>query len=174
MEEKQVLDDQLETGPKTKIKSATLFSLLYIASFGLYGVWWFYQTWKYFKEKEDLDIMPAARALFSIIFAYSLFENIQENAIAKGYDKRYSSGLLATIYIVILLLGNFLPEPFWIISLMAFIPMIPPLNSLNFILKNEEGNEAIEGEISGKHLAILIIGGLLWILMLYGLSLGDQ
>jgi hypothetical protein len=49
-----------------KIISLNKFIFLSIISFGAYEIWWIYKAWKFYQQKENLDIMPAARALFSI------------------------------------------------------------------------------------------------------------
>ena len=48
--------------------SQSKFVVLSFLTLGLYGVWWMFKSWKFFKEYEKEDIMPAARAIFSIIF----------------------------------------------------------------------------------------------------------
>lgn len=78
-EQNEILDDdQMENVSYTEeynIVSTNKFILLYIVSFGLYGLWWTYKAWRVFKKKDNSDIMPAMRAFFSILFLYSLFEN---------------------------------------------------------------------------------------------------
>ena len=56
-----------------QIISLNKFIFLSIISFGTYEIWWIYKAWKFFQQKEGLDIMPAARAIFSIIFLNTLF-----------------------------------------------------------------------------------------------------
>lgn len=41
-----------------------IFTVLFITSFGLYGLWWMYKSWKLFNDKDKIDIMPAMRTLF--------------------------------------------------------------------------------------------------------------
>jgi len=44
------------------------FILLHVLSGGLYGLWWIYKSWKFFKVKEASDIWPIPRAIFSFFF----------------------------------------------------------------------------------------------------------
>ncbi|MFX8512392.1 hypothetical protein ABTM04_21180, partial [Acinetobacter baumannii] len=59
-----------------KVISLNKFIVLSIISFGLYQIWWVFKAWRFFLIKDKLNIMPAARAVFSIFFLYSLFNRI--------------------------------------------------------------------------------------------------
>jgi len=37
-----------------------MFIFLSIITLGLYSVWWIYKAWRFFQQKEMIDIMPAA------------------------------------------------------------------------------------------------------------------
>ncbi len=56
------------------IISLKRFIFLSIISLGLYELWWIFKAWRFFAIKDHLNIMPAARAIFSIFFLYSLFK----------------------------------------------------------------------------------------------------
>ncbi|MFW6711465.1 hypothetical protein ACODTS_06135, partial [Acinetobacter pittii] len=51
-----------------KIISVNKFIFLSLISFGLYPIWWMFKAWRFFLIKDKLNIMPAARAIFSIFF----------------------------------------------------------------------------------------------------------
>lgn len=174
MENNQLLDADLtpeENDERQTIEllSDTQFTVLNVASFGLYGVWWMYKSWKFFKEKDGLDIMPAARAIFAIIFTFSLFEKIQNYAQANGYTSVYSSGGLFGAFFVLNLLSR-LPDPYWLISLFAFACLIPPFNALNYAIANSAHYNGVEqGGYNSRQTVVLVLGGLFWILVLVGL-----
>ncbi len=48
-----------------KIISVNKFIFLSLISFGLYPIWWMFKAWRFFLIKDKLNIMPAARAIFS-------------------------------------------------------------------------------------------------------------
>ena len=77
-----------------KIISLNKFIFLSIITFGIYEIWWAYKAWKFFQQKDRLDIMPATRAIFSIIFLNSLFIKTLEFAKEKGYNDNYSTTFL--------------------------------------------------------------------------------
>ena len=74
-----------------KIISLNKFIFLSIISFGVYEIWWMYKVWKFYQQKEKLDIMPAARAIFAIFFLNALLKKNLEFAKEKGYEGSYSS-----------------------------------------------------------------------------------
>lgn len=168
MEANTTLDSELlEASSKVEIEltSSTKFILLYVLSFGLYGVWWMYKGWRFFKEKESLDILPAARAIFAIFFMYSLFEKIQNFAKSTGRLQNYSSFGLFMGFLIVSLLSR-LPEPFWFVSIFAFLFFILPVNAFNFAVGNSGDYKIKNDGFNGRQIAIVIVGGIWWILIL--------
>lgn len=178
MESDQILDlnvtDESNSKVEIEIVDGTKVLILSLVSFGLYGIWWIYKSWRFFKEKDGLDIMPAARAIFSIFFLYSLFENIQHYAKSNGYQKSYSSGGLFAGQIIFSLASR-LPEPYWLISIVSSFFLLAPANALNFAIANSEQYKAtIVSGFNGRQIAVLVIGGILWMLVLAGLFLAPE
>ena len=72
-----------------KIISLNKFIFLSVISFGLYPIWWMFEAWRFFMQKDRLDIMPAARAVFALIFLYRLLDEIKDYAdVEKNYTYR--------------------------------------------------------------------------------------
>jgi hypothetical protein len=178
MESNQILDLNITDESNSKIEieiiDATKVFILSVASFGLYEIWWMYKSWRFFKEKDGLDILPAARAIFSIFFLYSLFQNIKHYAQSLGYQKSYSSLLLFVAHLV-LSLASQLPAPFWLISVIPSALILPPANALNFAIANSEQYKVttVSG-FNGRQVAVLVIGGIFWMLVLAGLFLAPE
>lgn len=156
-----------------KIININKFTILCIASFGLYQIWWIYKGWRFFKQKESLDIMPAARAIFSLFFLILLFNKILSFAKEKGYVENYSStGLFIGFFICNLL--SRLPDPIWLISLLSFLLLIPPFKALNYAKQNSNEFEVTEQtSFNGRQIGLIIIGLILWGLIFLGLINGD-
>ncbi|MBK7338779.1 MAG: hypothetical protein IPJ00_22780 [Saprospirales bacterium] len=156
------------------IVSTNKFILLSIASFGMYEFWWIYKAWRFFKKEDNLDIMPAMRAFFSILFLYSLFQTIKEFAQKEGHTESYSSGALFVGFFIFGLLGR-LPDPYWLISFFGFAFLIPPFSALNRALVNSETYFDKEQEgFSTRQIILLVIGGFLWAIVLIGLMMGEE
>lgn len=46
------------------------FILLHTLSFGLYGLWWMYKSWKFFTLKEKLELKPVIRGILGVVFMF--------------------------------------------------------------------------------------------------------
>lgn len=178
MENEDILD--LDLGPlddnTIHIKSVTVdkFIILFVFSFGLYGVWWMYKAWSFIKAKDRLSIMPAARAIFAIFFLSGLFEKILRFAKVNGYTKSYSSVGLFVMYII-LSICNRLPPPYFFISFFAFLPFFQPIDAFNKSIELSPFYSLdIKKGFSPRQLALIVVGGLLWALMLVGLFFIDE
>lgn len=159
-------DSSLES---QEIISLNKFVILSILSFGLYPFWWTYKAWRFFRDEHNLDIMPAARALFSYIFLYSLFNRILLFARNNGYTKSYHSILLHAVFVVVISL-SYLPEPYFLISLLNFIIFIPAFQALNFAKMNDPRVAAIETtSFNKRQIVVLTLGSLLWLLNLWAI-----
>jgi hypothetical protein len=47
-----------------KIITLKMFIVLCIVSFNLYSLWWIYKEWRFFRQKERSEIMPALMTIF--------------------------------------------------------------------------------------------------------------
>jgi hypothetical protein len=162
-----VVDRDLNT-EEVEVTSFQKFLLLAIASFGLYQIYWMYRTWRFFKEKDNLDVMPVWRAIFGIFFISSLFENIKNFARRNGSSKDYSSAGLAVGFFFANLLGR-LPEPYWILSLVSILCFMSPLQAFEEAIENSPAHTPTKSGIGGGEIVVLVLGASLWALILVGL-----
>lgn len=155
-----------------KIQQPTIFLLLCFLTFGLYAIWWNYRQWRFFKEKYDLDLMPAVRALFSIFFIHLLLEQINYEAREKGYPG-IAHGLNATLYVVTSIIANVigrLPAPYFLFSIgIAYYAfLVPSLNQLNAYWE-QEAPDLVQRSLSAGDKIALAAGLSLWGMFLIGL-----
>ncbi|MFY0598938.1 MAG: hypothetical protein JXR03_04655 [Cyclobacteriaceae bacterium] len=177
MDSNQILDADFDSEftdkEEVELISINKFAILCVVSFGLYEIWWIYKSWRFFKDKDNLDIMPAWRALFSVFFLYQLFERILDFAKKNGYSKDYASaGLL--IAFIILNVTSKLPDPYWLISFLAFLCIIPALKAFNSAIRNSSKYKAIERVgFNTSQTVLLIVGGIVLILSIIGLTVDE-
>jgi hypothetical protein len=76
------------------------FIILYSATLGLYGVYWFYKHWSLHKSAHGTRIWPIPRTIFSIFYAHSLFRLIYRKAVEADQSRRWRPNLYATIYVI--------------------------------------------------------------------------
>ena len=80
--------------------------ILYTATFGLYGLVWFYHHFKLSKGISNFSIGALLKSLFSIFFAHGLFKKVHQSGAASGEPANWSHFTLATAYVLIVILSN--------------------------------------------------------------------
>ena len=100
-------DDDL-SGQKFFPSSTKKLSLLFLTTFGLYTIYWFYKNWKIQQPRMEKKIHPALRSLFYIFFTHSLFSKIGVSAQAKNIPMKWSANMMATLLVVASILTNIL------------------------------------------------------------------
>ena len=97
-------ENTLEYFPVSEGKLITL----YILSFGLYGVYWFYRNWTLQQARMDKKIFPVLRAIFSIFFTHSLFRQINKSAEHLDEEHKFNANLMATLFVAAVVISNVL------------------------------------------------------------------
>jgi hypothetical protein len=98
-------------------------ALMSLCTSGIYDLYWFYRNWKLYKQRTGLRIRPVERAIFTIFFAYSMFDDICDKAGSSGVQKTFHPAMLALAYVSIFV-TTALPTPLGYISYATFIPLI--------------------------------------------------
>jgi hypothetical protein len=80
-------------------------TIMHLLSFGYYDVYWFYRHFKQQKLKSDESIWPAARAIFYVVFIYSLFSRISKTAQAQLGSDAENLRPSAWLWMLLLLLS---------------------------------------------------------------------
>lgn len=178
--EAELLDDNNsinETVPFFAV-SLTKLNVMYLATFGMYTVVWFYQNWKLQQAEMSKKIRPVWRAIFSIFFTHSLFERIHQKSQEKGLQDWGYQGL-ATFFVLFAIIGSISDKIFdKVESLSAFAPLaiiisLLPLMSLYQAQKRVNHiNDDIEGSLNSNFSAVniifIVLGGLWWVLVIFG------
>jgi len=99
-------------------------SVMSIGTLGIYDFYWFYKNWQLIKQREGTDIMPFGRAFFAVFFGYECFSRIRAHAASLGLPQTILAGPLTAGWIITSLLWR-LPEPYWRISMLSFLFMLP-------------------------------------------------
>src|SRR5688572_30391457 len=176
MENQIAFADALEPEQKIvvtelKILSVNKFLLLSFLSLALYPLWWSYKVWRFFKEKENSDILPAVRTVFGIFYFIPLFNKILNFAHRNGYKDKYYSVVLYLGIIGFSLLSQ-LPEPIALVSIFSIIFFIPPLMAFNYGLAADPEIEVeIQESFNTRQIVLMSLGGIIWFLTLLGLVL---
>ncbi len=174
-------ESSLEYFPVSEGKLMTL----YILSFGLYGVYWFYKNWKLQQPMMDKKIFPLMRAIFSIFFTHSLFHRIDRSAEHLENKHRFNANVLATFFVAAVLVGNLLDRvpmgasmmeilssnTLIIVSLGIFLISVYPLVTVQATINRL--NDDMLGYLNHKYsiwnYLLIVTGAALWILVILGL-----
>lgn len=181
----QQLTDPTQTLPYSNAQPVWQFILLNLCTFTLYHIVWFYRNWHLLKRERGLRVTPLARTIFAPLFAWSFFSEVQQLAGSR-YAWRISPSTLATLYFILLLfarildrLGSWSPEmttipKLWLMAtLCSFLPLIPAVCALNAFWAEEQPGQPIRHSLSPGAIGVVIIGGLLMLIVIIGISLPD-
>ena len=160
-------DVQKETRPYFFTASTVKFVLMSICTFGIYELYWFYKNWVLIKESTNNKLMPFWRMLFAHLWAYSCFKEIQSSAKAEATQQLSSIGFLAFLYFILVLFWK-LPEPYNLISILSFLPLIPANSAAIAVNKKVAPDHVENSAFSGLNWLGLALGGLLLLLALIG------
>jgi hypothetical protein len=139
-----------------------------LASFGIYGFYWLYQNWVLERDHTTEELSPLWRTFFSVLWIYSLLRRIREAAGAAQVAANWTPAITAAAYIIITCC-LFLPDPYWLASLLVVVPLVPvqrTVNALNALLAPEAPRN---DTYSGKNLVLIIVGVILFLLLVLGM-----
>ena len=107
--------------------AAVKFVIFSIVSFGIYHVYWFYKNWKHVQARDRSGIRPFWRGIFCLIWCWPLVRDIRAHggALSPGW-----AGILPLLYIALNLTVR-LPDPYWLLSLLSFLPLLPVVSAIH-------------------------------------------
>ncbi|MDH5765331.1 MAG: hypothetical protein OEZ38_04875 [Gammaproteobacteria bacterium] len=169
----------LESGVMFFPTSQIKLIVLYISTFGMYPIYWFYKNWKLQKDKFGQAVIPALRSIFYIFFTHSLFRKIEVAADDKDIKVVWGGSSLATIFVLLTVLTNFL-DVFtrntdeigmvdYIGLLMIFIilwPLYVIQGVVNRVNNDPEGK--LNSSYSFYNIIFIVLGIPVWLLIIIG------
>ena len=158
-----------------KSQSTLIFLLLSFLTFGIYLVYWMYKQWAFFRDKDNLDILPPARAIFGLFYIHGLLNRIN-NLVKTKRIPESASLLLGWGFIVFMVLANTISRIeeniYFLIAMLflilAIVCLFQPVEQLNKYWATE-APEYINNKLSTAEIIIMIVFGLIWILASIGL-----
>ena len=147
--------------------------LMSLCTLGFYQFYWFYKNWVLIKEEENLDIMPFWRAVFSILYCYSLFDRIHDSAKALSIKDSLSPGILAIGWIVAKLFWK-LPSPFFLAGYLSVFFIMSVQEVVNDINASAAPGHNKNENFTGLNILVLAVGGLFFIGVVFGAFLLEE
>lgn len=151
--------------------------VLGVATGGLYFFYWFFSNWKHFKIHKDLDISPGWRTvglfipIYGLMLVYRQLQAIRKYAAEAGIEPTFYSGAVLMVYIVICGLGR-LPDPYWLISTLFFVPFHPVQRTLNAYWRQQQPGLAVRNGLSIYQVIVILLGCIGWGFILLGMNYG--
>ncbi|MFY9401991.1 MAG: hypothetical protein WAQ07_01090 [Candidatus Omnitrophota bacterium] len=149
--------------------------LLFVCTFGIYGLYWHYKNWKAIKDHTGEKISPFWRAFFWIFTCSDLFKIIGLSALGKGINIAYSARDLATFYILMMLFGvvgskydNQIANLLWVVGFFAVIPLVIVQKAVNSYNAAIDDSYMINDGFSWKSITVIVLGAILLILSIAG------
>lgn len=183
-------DDVVSVTPTFYIVSRKKLAILYLATLGLYGIYWFYKNWSNYKHSTsdrfnpDRAIWPVPRGLFSIFFVHALFREIKgfgrDNATLAEWNNEGNATKLVLTMIVSNVLDRLsyrsIGSPYTdLASLLILAPLLTLLVEAQRMINVSCGDP--DGESNSRftkaNYAWIVLGTITWILVIIGLMLPD-
>ncbi len=162
------------------IVSPKKFLILFLGTFGIYTVYWFFKHWSLFKKSTDGDLWPVMRAIFAIFFTHSLFSYFEERYKNKTGEAPRSINHLATIYVIVSIggqiasrfSGNDYENPASLFLSLLILPVTCWILYQAQSLANYSGDDVkgrTNDELTFLNYGWLVLGSIFWLLILLGL-----
>ncbi len=153
-----VTDVILERLPPVKNPALSLrnFIVLYIATFSLYGLYWYYRNWRALKEDPDW-----AQMLFDM---YRFYADVKRFAVEIGAKVRYAPAVTLIVVLVFSAMTT-LGYPFWLLGLGSIWPLTAVQDALNQYWRLRRGLTPDSG-FSKRQVLLVVMGAMLWFLVL--------
>lgn len=162
------------------VVSQKKFLILFLGTFGIYTVYWFFKHWSQYNKSANEDMWPVMRGVFSIFFTHSLFALFEMKYTNKTGEAPKSIYHLATLYVVFAIgcqiSGNFSDNGYGNPITFYLSLLILPVSCWIFYTAQSLANyagEDIHGEsnnkLTGVNYAWLSLGVIFLVLSLFGL-----
>lgn len=142
-------------------------AIMSLCTFGIYELYWAYKQWDAIRRRENEKLSPFWRAFFAPLWGFSLFPRIQTLAVNLGVPAQWSAGGLALGFLILGAMWR-LPDPYWLVSMLSFLPLLAVQRSVNQLNLAVAPAADRNDTYSGKNVVIIVLGAILLLLALLG------
>jgi len=167
------------------VVSVSKLVMLFLATFGIYGVYWFYKHWDRQRQAYGLSIWPIARGIFAIFFTHSLFKAIDVSARQNNVSPSWDAGTQATIYVVLVVVSRVLERAeslpggtgmtLSLVSMGLALSSDLPLCSAQQVANAASGDPEARSnsKLGGLNIVFMLLGLALWALIIVGIVMPE-
>ena len=138
-----------------------------VVTIGLYQYYWLYKQWRRLARMTIEPISPFWRTFFAPLWAFSMFARIEARAHVDQITPGWNDIALGIAYLILNAVWR-LPDPWWLVSLLAFVPLVPVQRTIAAINARHASGPLPNGQYSGANVAGIIVGGSVLLLVLIG------
>ena len=138
-----------------------------LATFGIYELYWCYKQWEAIRRRESEKLSPFWRAFFAPLWGFSLFPRIQRLTANYGVPASWSGAGLALGFFILGAMWR-LPDPYWLVSLFSFLPLLVVQRSVNALNAAVAPAADRNARYSGLNVVVIVIGAILLLLAILG------
>lgn len=175
-DENQIQSNEMEF----YVVSQTKLLVLFVSTFGLYTIYWFYKHWDTYKKSTNENVSPVMRGIFSIFFVHALFSLFEQKYENKTGGAPKSIRHLATLYLVL----SVSPQIVSSLAESGYGPSIGSYASILFMpvtgwilykaqsLANYAGEDVLgasNSKLTGVHYFGLLLSAALWAIVIFGI-----
>ncbi|MBI4206697.1 MAG: zinc ribbon domain-containing protein [Betaproteobacteria bacterium] len=158
---------ETDGGPVYFSVSCSKFAVLSTLTLLIYTYYWFYQNWRFEKKDTGENLWPLPRTIFAPFFAYFLFDAVR--AILKRHDLPvFDACLLALVFFAFNITWG-LPDPYWLVSVFAFMPILPIQAAINQLNAKIAPDAPRNDRYTAANIVVIVIGVVFWLLILAGM-----
>ena len=167
------------------VVSAKKFWLLFIFTFGMYYVYWFYRHWAIYKKRTGEKLWPVMRAIFTVFFTHRLYDNFSSHCYAAGNRGVKSLKGEATLLVLLVIISNMIGRmttrgvgyPYLDIVELLLTPVLGALVWLGQKVANLACGDP-DGSSNSRLTVVnwiwLVLGGLFWLMVIAGIFLPED
>ena len=146
------------------------FIVMSICTFGIYDIYWCYHQWRAERRRGDSDVSPFWRAFFAPLWGFSLFSRVQDVAERHGVTATWSANGLGLAFLLLSISWR-LPDPYWLVSVFAFLPLVPIQVTVNALNTAAAPSAPRNDKYSGLNVLGIVWGVILMALVVVGMLL---
>lgn len=143
------------------------FIVMSLCTFGIYDRYWAYKQWEIIRNETGESLSPFWRAFFSPFWGFSLLSRIDGRLARSHMRAGWNSSLLGLLYFV-LSISYRLPDPWWLVSLLAFVPLVIVQGSVQQLVRQEAPGADLNSRFSAWNIVGIVFGGLVLFLAVLG------
>lgn len=153
--------------------SLTKFVVMNFCTLGMYQYYWFYENWKFIREREQSEVSPFLRTTFAFIYCYPLFEKIRSSAASLKIGQSFSVQVLAGGWILFSMLW-LLPDPYGLVTFLSILFLIPVQQAANRINESLVPGHDRNDRFTVWNTVTVVIGALLFMLVVIAIIIARR